>query len=211
MPVHCASAIASASSSLAGIPGFSRRPLSLAISLKRPLRYACQSLLSCTRTCSALIQPRFLLSYLGAIILHPLAPAHIASLVCSTTRQELVKRLLPSAAHLSPITIMILTHLMLVLVLASVKTVKREAFVDRRSQSTKWLVYWVADILHQTLAPGPLPSYVTGLAPTSPSHFPTPVFNGMDLAAPHCGAVTKCVFVSMSVLCSSKHSSILPP
>jgi hypothetical protein len=32
-------------------------------------------------------------------------------LVCSTTRQELVKRLLPPAAHLSPITIMVLTHL----------------------------------------------------------------------------------------------------
>jgi hypothetical protein len=43
--------------------------------LKRPLRYAYLSLLSCTRTCSELIQPRFLLSYLGAIILHPLAPA----------------------------------------------------------------------------------------------------------------------------------------
>jgi hypothetical protein len=31
--------------------------------------------------------------------------------MCSTTRQELVKRLLPPVAHLSPITLMVLAHL----------------------------------------------------------------------------------------------------
>jgi hypothetical protein len=36
-----------------------------------------------------------------------------------------------------------------------------QAFVDH-----KVVVYWVAAI-----APGPLPSYVTGLAPASPGHF----------------------------------------
>jgi hypothetical protein len=72
----------------------------------------------CTRTCSELIQPRFLLSYLGAIILHPLAPAHIASLMCSTTRQELDKRLFLTAAHLSRITLMVLTHLLFQLFLS---------------------------------------------------------------------------------------------
>jgi hypothetical protein len=61
MLVHFASAIAAASSSLAGVSGFaSRRPSSFAIPVKRPLRHACQSLPSCTRTCSELIRPRFL-------------------------------------------------------------------------------------------------------------------------------------------------------
>jgi hypothetical protein len=46
-------------------------------------------------------------------------------------------------------------------------------FVDH-----KVLVYWVAAI-----TPGPLPSYVTGLAPASPSHFPTDVqWNGPNRA-----------------------------
>jgi hypothetical protein len=39
-------------------------------------------------------------------------------------------------------------------------------------------IYWVAAI-----APGPLPSYVTGLAPASPGHFPTDVqWNGPNRA-----------------------------
>jgi hypothetical protein len=38
--------------------------------------------------------------------------------MCSTTRQELVKRLLPPAAHLSPITRMVLTHLLFQLFLS---------------------------------------------------------------------------------------------
>jgi hypothetical protein len=57
----------------------------------------------------ALLHPRFLLGYLCAIILYPLAPAYIASLMCSTTRQKLAKRLFPTAAHLPPITLMVLS------------------------------------------------------------------------------------------------------
>ena len=61
----------------------------------------------------------------------------------------------------------------------------------------KVLVYWVAAI-----APGPLPSYVTGLAPASPGHFPTDVqWNGPNRAllwrSNH-----KCVFVCLSSLVS---------
>jgi hypothetical protein len=38
--------------------------------------------------------------------------------MCSTIRQELVKRLLPPAAHLSPITLMEFTHLLFQLFLS---------------------------------------------------------------------------------------------
>jgi hypothetical protein len=76
--------------------------------------------------------------------------------------------------------------------------VARHWFVDH-----KVVVYWVA----ASIGSGPLPSYVTGLAPASPGHpFPTDVqWNmeyGMDQAAPYCGAVTKCVFVCLSSLIS---------
>ena len=46
---------------------------------KRPLRYACEPFLPCTWACPKLIHPRFLLGYLCAIILYPLAPAHIVT------------------------------------------------------------------------------------------------------------------------------------
>jgi hypothetical protein len=71
----------------------------------------------------------------------------------------------------------------------------------RRSQSGS--IYWVAAI-----APGPLPSYVTGLAPASPGHFPTDVqWNGPNRALLwRSNSVCVCVFVW-----SSKHSSMLPP
>jgi hypothetical protein len=38
--------------------------------------------------------------------------------MCSTTRQELDKRLFPTTAHLSPITLMILTHFLFQLFLS---------------------------------------------------------------------------------------------
>jgi hypothetical protein len=121
MPVqHCASAIAiaSASSSLAGIPGFSRRPLSLGIP-------------EASSPICVPVSPFLHANVLGAhsAALPPQLPwrdhpppacacaAHIASLMCSTTRQELDKRL-STAAHLSPIPLMIPTHLLFQLLLS---------------------------------------------------------------------------------------------
>jgi hypothetical protein len=48
----------------------------------------------------------------AAITLYPLAPAHIAPLMCSTTHQKLVRQLFPTAAHLPPIALMVLTYLL---------------------------------------------------------------------------------------------------
>jgi hypothetical protein len=80
-PVHCASAVASASfSSLAGISEFSRRPLSLAIpEASSPICVPASPFLH-TNVLGAPSPalPRGELTYLGAIILYPLVPAHIS-------------------------------------------------------------------------------------------------------------------------------------
>jgi hypothetical protein len=108
IPVYYAFANTSvSSSSLAGISGFSwRRPLSPCHSrgVLSDMRASPSFPAHRTCTCPELLHPRFLLSsYIGAIILYPLAPAHIASLKRSTTRQKVgqavVSHRCPSAAH----------------------------------------------------------------------------------------------------------------
>jgi hypothetical protein len=146
IPVHCASAIASAScSSLAGISGFSRRPLSLAIpESSSPICMPAVPFLHVNVPGA----PSPALPHRLPWRDHPLpacACAHGIALMRSTTRQKLVKRLVshrcPSVAHRAHGT-HVLTCLLFQLFLSMLRRLC--AFLGRpresegRGRETRW-------------------------------------------------------------------------
>jgi hypothetical protein len=107
----------SSSSSSAGISGFSRRPLSLAIpEWSLPICASAFPFLhvNVPGAHSPALPPRLPLRD------HPL-PACACVHSIADARQKLAKRLFPTAAHLPPITLMVLTHLLFQLFLSPLR------------------------------------------------------------------------------------------